>query len=84
MCAFGTSLTGIAKLPPGSSVDVGDRYAEKSSLLPKILITLFFAWWIHSYLYEEGWLYSWTSGQYGMKSSCLVATRERMIKMRLM
>ena len=65
---FGTSLTGIAKLPPGSSVDVSDRYAEKSSLLPKVLIVLFFAWWIHSYLYEEGWLYSWTSGQYGMKS----------------
>ena len=65
---FGTSLTGIAKLPPGSSVDTGDRYAEKSSLLPKIIIVLFFAWWIHSFLYEDGWLYSWTSGQYGMKS----------------
>ena len=32
---FGTSLTGIAKLPPGSSVDVSDRYAEKSSILPE-------------------------------------------------
>lgn len=26
---FGTSLTGIAKLPPGSSVDTSDTYAEK-------------------------------------------------------
>ena len=27
---FGTTLTGIAKLPPGSSRDLTDRYAEKS------------------------------------------------------
>ncbi|MEK7707689.1 MAG: hypothetical protein AAB380_06810 [Verrucomicrobiota bacterium] len=62
---FGTSLTGIAKLPPGSSVDISDRYAEKSALWPKILIVLFFAWWIHSYLDYEGWFYRWTDGQYG-------------------
>jgi hypothetical protein len=62
---FGTSLTGIAKLPPGSSVDVSDRYAEKSSLWPKILIVIFFAWWIHSYLDYEGWFYRWTNGKYG-------------------
>jgi hypothetical protein len=62
---FGTSLTGIAKLPPGSSVDVSDRYAEKSVLWPKILIVIFFAWWIHSYLDCEGWFYRWTDGKYG-------------------
>jgi hypothetical protein len=62
---FGTSLTGIAKLPGGSSVDVTDRYAEKSALWPKILVVLFFAWWIHAYLFEEGWLYRWTDGKYG-------------------
>jgi hypothetical protein len=62
---FGTSLTGIAKLPPGSSVDVSDRYAEKSALWPKILLVIFFAWWIHSYLDYEGWFYRWTDGRYG-------------------
>jgi hypothetical protein len=62
---FGTSLTGIAKLPPGSSVDLSDRYAQKSSAWPKILIVLFFAWWIHSYLDYEGWFYRWTDGKYG-------------------
>jgi hypothetical protein len=62
---FGTSLTGIAKLPSGSSVDVSDRYAEKSALWPKILIVIFFAWWIHSYLDYEGWFYRWTDGKYG-------------------
>ncbi|HTA29782.1 MAG TPA: hypothetical protein VK731_04825, partial [Candidatus Cybelea sp.] len=34
---FGTRLTDIAKLPPGSTVDIHDRYAEKSSVLPKII-----------------------------------------------
>src|SRR3989442_6536191 len=54
---FGTSLTGIAKLPPGSTVDVTDRYAEKSVLWPKILVALFFAWWIHAYFEDQGWIY---------------------------
>jgi len=66
---FGTSLTGIAKLPPGATVDVSDRYAEKSAVWPKIVIVLFFAWWIHSYLYEQGWLYRWTEGRYGKDPS---------------
>ncbi len=65
---FGTSLTGIAKLPPGSRIDVSDKYAEKSALLPKFLLVLFLAWWAHSYLYSEGWLYQWTGGDYGLKS----------------
>jgi hypothetical protein len=69
---FGTSLTGVAKLPPGSTIDVSDRYAEKSSVLPKVLITLFFVWWIYSYLNEEGWIYSWTNGQHGQESAAQI------------
>jgi hypothetical protein len=63
---FGTSLTGIATLPPGSSVDLADKFAPKSSFLPKFLVFLFFVWWIHSYLNYEGWIYSWTHGKHGM------------------
>jgi hypothetical protein len=62
---FGASLTGIAKLPPGSAVDVGDKYAEKSSLWPKILVVIFVAWWLYSFLDYEGWVYRWTDGRYG-------------------
>ena len=62
---FGTSLTGIAKLPPGSTIDVSDRYAEKSAAWPKVLIFVFVIWWIHSYLDYQGWFYRWTDGKYG-------------------
>lgn len=62
---FGASLTRIAKLPPGASVDLTDRYAEKSALWPKALLVLFLLWWIHSYLYHEGWLHRLTGGSYG-------------------
>jgi len=62
---FGTSLTGIARLPPGSTVDVTDKFAPKSAFLPKFLVFLFFVWWIHSYLDYEGWFYRWTDGKYG-------------------
>jgi len=62
---FGTSLTAIAKLPPGSSVDISDRYAEKSSAWPKVLLVMFLVWWVHSYLDYQGWFYRWTDGKYG-------------------
>ncbi|MBE0544441.1 MAG: hypothetical protein IH623_24120 [Verrucomicrobia bacterium] len=63
---FGTSLTGIAKLPPGSQVDVSDKYAEKSAAWPKVLIALFVVWWIYAFLNDDaGRLYRWTDGKYG-------------------
>jgi hypothetical protein len=63
---FGTSLTGIAKLPPGSSVDVTDKYAEKSAAWPKVLVTVFIIWWIYAFLNDDqGRLYRWTGGDYG-------------------
>jgi hypothetical protein len=65
---FGTSLTGIAQLPPGATVDAGDRYAEQAAFLPKFLLVLFLALCIHSYLYNQGGFYALTDGKYGMKS----------------
>jgi hypothetical protein len=63
---FGTSLTRVAKLPPGSTVDVSDRYAEKSVLWPKVLVFVFVVWWVYAFLNDsEGRLYRWTDGKYG-------------------
>ena len=63
---FGTSLTGIAKLPPGSPWTLSDKFAEKSSLWPKILLAAFLAWWIYAFLNDDvGRLYRWTDGKYG-------------------
>jgi hypothetical protein len=70
---FGTSLTGIAKLPPNSTVDVHDRYAEKSALWPKFLAVVLIAGWFYLVAYDVGWLYSWTNGNYGKPSEAQVA-----------
>ena len=62
---FGTSLTGIAKLPQGATVEPGDRFAEKAPVWPKVLVALFLLWWLHAFLNEEGWFHRWTGGAYG-------------------
>jgi hypothetical protein len=63
---FGTSLTDIAKLPPGAKVDISDRYAEKTSILPKVLVAFFLVWWVYAFLNDdEGRLYRWSDGAYG-------------------
>ena len=57
---FGTSLTGIAKLPVGSTVDVSDRFAEKSAAWPKVLIFLFVIWWVYAFASDMGILWRLT------------------------
>jgi hypothetical protein len=57
---FGARLTDIAKLPPGATVDVRDRYAEKSVLWPKLLLIAFFIWWIYAIMNDTGVLYRLT------------------------
>ena len=57
---FGTSLTGIAKLPPGSMVDISDRYAEKSSIWPKVLVVVLLLWWIWAFMDDMGILWRLT------------------------
>jgi hypothetical protein len=57
---FGARLTDIAELPPGATVDVRDRYAEKSVLWPKLLAVAFFIWWIYAIMDDTGILYRLT------------------------
>ena len=62
---FGGALTGVAALPPGATFGAADQYAQKPSVWPKLLIVLFFVWWIYAFLNDQGWIYRWTDGQHG-------------------
>jgi hypothetical protein len=63
---LGTSLTSIAKLPPGSTVDVaGDKFAEHTARWPKVLVTVFCIWWLYAFVDETGLLFTLTKGAYG-------------------
>jgi hypothetical protein len=64
---FGTSLTDIAKLPPGAQRDLTDRFAEKKSPWPK-LIALFLVLYV-AYLFCDrgGFINQWTGGRFGTK-----------------
>ena len=70
---LGTSLTSIARLPPGSTVDVaGDKFAEHAAKWPKFLVTAFVIWWLYAFVDETGILWSLTDGQYGQKSAAQI------------
>ena len=63
---LGTSLTSIAKLPPGATVDVaGDKFAQHSARWPKFAATAFVIWWLYAFVDGTGILYTLTDGAYG-------------------
>lgn len=62
---FGTSLTGIAKLPPGSQRELVDPYAEKKSPWPKIIVFLLLLWAAYALLDRMGYIHQWTNGRLG-------------------
>jgi hypothetical protein len=66
---FGGALTGVAALPPGSTFSAADKYAEKPSVWPKLLLLAFVVWFIWAFLNDsQGRLYHWTDGKYGKPS----------------
>jgi hypothetical protein len=63
---FGGALTGVAALPPGATFGAADKYAEKPSVWPKLLLVAFVIWFVWAFLNDsEGRLYRWTHGEYG-------------------
>jgi hypothetical protein len=63
---FGGALTGVATLPPGATFGAADKFAEKPSVWPKLLLCAFVAWFIWAFLNDkDGRLNRWTNGQYG-------------------
>lgn len=70
---LGTSLTSIARLPPGATVDVvGDKFAEHAARWPRVLATLFVIWWLYAFVDETGILWSLTDGAWGQKSAAQI------------
>ena len=63
---FGTSLTGIAKLPPGSQRDLTDRFAEKNSPWPKLIGLAFVVYIAYAILNNLGYIHEWTGGRMGI------------------
>jgi hypothetical protein len=51
---FGTRLTDIAELPPGSTVDIHDHYAEKSAVWPKLLVVALIIGWLFAFVWDVG------------------------------
>ena len=63
---FGGALTGVATLPPGATFGAADKYAEKPSIWPKLLLVAFAVWFVWAFLNDsEGRLYRWTDAKYG-------------------
>ncbi len=63
---FGTALTGIAKLPPGAERDLADRFAEKKSPWPRLIIVLLVLYVIYVILNSLGYIHQWTGGRLGI------------------
>ena len=66
---FGASLTGVAKLPPGSQRDLTDPYAEKKSPWPKIIGAAVVVVAIVLLLNEMGFIFDWTNGRLGTRKT---------------
>ena len=63
---FGGALTGVAALPPGATFGAADKFAEKTSVWPKLLLVAFLIWFVWAFLNDsDGRLNRWTNGQYG-------------------
>jgi hypothetical protein len=77
---FGASLTQVAKLPDGAPVAM-DRFAPKSSGLPKLAVIVLILACAWSFLNDDqGRLYGWTDGKYGNPPSKEVSEQREAAK----
>jgi hypothetical protein len=70
---FGTSLTGIAQLPPGAERDLTDRFAEKRSPWPRLIVFAFVLYVAYRALNHFGYIHEWTNGRMGTEKKKPVA-----------
>ncbi|HNU99241.1 MAG TPA: hypothetical protein PKK20_04815, partial [Verrucomicrobiota bacterium] len=70
---FGQSLTGIAKLPPGSSRDLRDPFTEKKSCWPKFIVLALILYVAYTVLNHLGYVHQWTHGRIGIEKRLTTA-----------
>ncbi len=63
--ALGRSLTSIAKLPPGATASMDDRFAEPPMVWPKLLLVAVGIGFVYSLLNHYGFVYQWSGGKLG-------------------
>jgi hypothetical protein len=66
---FGSVLTHVATLPPGSQRDMVDPYAEKKSPWPKLIIGAFIIYIAYVVLNSFGLINQWTDGRIGKEGA---------------
>ena len=64
---FGTVLTHVATLPPGSQRDLADPYAEKKSPWPRLIVMAIILYAAYAALDHFGLISTWTDGMIGHK-----------------
>jgi hypothetical protein len=64
---FGTVLTHVATLPPGSQRDLTDPYAEKKSPWPRLIILAIIIYAAYAGLDHFGYINTWSNGFIGHK-----------------
>jgi hypothetical protein len=62
---FGSSLTEVAKLPPGAQRDITDAFADKKSPWPSVVVLVVLLWLTYTVLNNMGFINEWTNGRLG-------------------
>lgn len=64
---FGTALTSVASLPPGSHRDLSDPFAQKKSPWPNLLVLVLLLYLAYAALNHLGFINEWSGGRIGTK-----------------
>ena len=62
---FGASLTGVAQLPRGAKVALGDRFGQRPAAWPKLIAALVVLGFVYSLLNDYGVIRRLTNGAFG-------------------
>lgn len=70
---FATRLTSVAHLPPRATIDLHDRYAQRTPAWPRLLLAIFLLWWIYAILVGNGFIRPLSAYLAGYRERVVVA-----------